>query len=83
MVTINDLAGMAISASGKDIKIKNLAGQEFIDKYGFKCPLGVKGRNSDNKLYRQKVGWEVSKSLMDGINETYSWIEKKVIENKN
>ena len=53
---------MAISASVKDIKIKNLAGQGFIDKYGFKYPLQVKGRNSDNKLYRQKVGWKFLKA---------------------
>ena len=42
MVTINELAQIAINLSGKEIKINNIDGQEFIDKYGFKCPLGVK-----------------------------------------
>ena len=67
MVSINELAEMAISASSKKIRINNLGGQDFIDKYGFKCPLGVKGRNSHNKLFKEKVGWEVSQKLNDGI----------------
>jgi nucleoside-diphosphate-sugar epimerase len=54
MVTINQLASMAIAISEKDLTIKNIEGQEFIEKYGFKCPLGVKGRNSDNKLFMRK-----------------------------
>ena len=78
MVTINELAQMAIDISGKNIKIKNIKGKEFISKYGFKCPVGVRGRNSDNKLYRNKVGWEVSKPLSDGMKETFIWINKKV-----
>lgn len=78
MVTINQLAGMAIAISDKNIEIKNIDGQEFIDKYGFKCPLGVKGRNSDNKLYREKVGWEVSEPLSIGLKKTYQWIKSQV-----
>jgi nucleoside-diphosphate-sugar epimerase len=78
MVTINDLAGMAIDISQKRLTIKNIGGQEFIDKYGFKCPLGVKGRNSDNKLYREKVGWEVSQPLLVGLKKTYYWIKTQV-----
>jgi GDP-D-mannose 3',5'-epimerase len=74
MVTINELAQMAIDISGKKISIHNIAGQEFIDKYGFKCPLGVRGRNSDNNLYREKIGWEVSEPLIEGMRKTYSWI---------
>jgi len=62
----------------KDIEIKNIEGQEFIDKYGFKCPLGVQGRNSDNKLYREKVGWEVSQPLSIGLKKTYNWIKSQV-----
>jgi nucleoside-diphosphate-sugar epimerase len=81
MVTINQLAQMAIEISGKDIKINNLGGQDFIDKYGFSCPTGVRGRNSDNKLYRQKIGWEVSQPLLDGMKTTYAWINQQV-ENK-
>jgi nucleoside-diphosphate-sugar epimerase len=81
MVTINQLAQMAIEISGKYIKINNLGGQDFIDKYGFSCPTGVRGRNSDNKLYRQKIGWEVSQPLLDGMKTTYAWINQQV-ENK-
>jgi nucleoside-diphosphate-sugar epimerase len=80
MVTINELAQMAIDISGKNISINNIGGQDFLDKYGFKCPLGVKGRNSDNKLYKEKVGWEVNQPLLDGLKKTYEWIESKVNE---
>ena len=78
MVSINELAIMAINISGKNLKIKNLQGDEFQKKYGFKCPLGVKGRNSDNKLYREKIGWEVSQHLQVGLTKTYSWIKSQV-----
>ena len=83
MVTINQLAQMAIDISGKSIKINNLDGQDFIDKYGFSCPTGVRGRNSDNKLYRDKIGWEVSMSLKEGMEKTFSWINEQVSKNKN
>jgi len=82
MVTINQLAQMAIDISGKDIKINNIEGQEFLDKYGFSCPIGVRGRNSDNKLYKQKVGWEVSQPLLKGMEKTYNWINEQVEEGK-
>lgn len=78
MVTINELAQMAIGISGKNIRIRNIYGQDFIDKFGFKCPLGVRGRNSDNKLYRQVVGWEVSQPLFEGMKKTYKWIEQQI-----
>lgn len=78
MVTINQLAEMAISISGKNITIKNIQGQEFMDKYGFKCPVGVRGRNSDNTLYREKIGWEVSQPLFTGMEKTYQWINEQV-----
>jgi nucleoside-diphosphate-sugar epimerase len=77
-VTINQLAEMAIKISGKNIKIKNLFGEEFIKKYGHKCPLGVKGRNSDNKLYREKMGWEVSQPLQKGLENTFNWIKTQI-----
>ena len=82
MVNINQLAQMAIDISGKDLWIKNINGQEFEDKYGFKCPLGVRGRNSDNTLYREKIGWEVSQPLIVGMKKTYEWIDKQVNERK-
>ena len=78
MVTINELAQMAINISGNKISIKNIDGQEFIDKYGFKCPLGVKGRNSHNKLFKEKVGWESKATLREGMEKTYAWINSKV-----
>jgi GDP-D-mannose 3',5'-epimerase len=78
MVTINQLASMAIKISKKDLKIKNIEGLEFIEKYGFKCPLGVKGRNSDNRLYKEKIGWEVSQPLSIGLEKTYQWILSQV-----
>ena len=82
MVTINELAQMSIDISEKNIKIKNIEGDEFQSKYGFKCPVGVKGRNSDNKLYKSKVGWVVSEPLIKGMEKTYEWINKQVVLNK-
>jgi nucleoside-diphosphate-sugar epimerase len=82
MVSMNQLAEMVIGISGKDLTIKNIFGDEFIEKYGHKCPLGVKGRNSDNKLYREVVGWEVSQPLKLGIEITYNWIKDLVSKNK-
>jgi GDP-D-mannose 3',5'-epimerase len=78
MVTINKLAQMAINISNKNINIKNIQGGEFFDKYGFNCPVGVRGRNSDNRLYRENIGWEVSQSLFDGMEKTFDWIAKQV-----
>lgn len=78
MVTINELAQIAIDLSGNDIEIRNIDGQEFMDKYGFKCPLGVKGRNSHNKLYREKIGWESTATLREGMAKTFEWINKQV-----
>ena len=82
MVTINQLAQMAIDISEKNIKIKNIQGDEFQLKYGFKCPVGVRGRNSDNKLYETKIGWSVSEPLIEGMKKTYEWINKQVSLNK-
>ena len=78
MVTINQLAQMAIDISGKNITIKNIYGEEFLNKYGFKCPLGVRGRNSDNKLFKEKIGYDVTKPLINGMKKTYEWINQNV-----
>lgn len=67
MISINDLVRMIIEISGKKLKIKNIEG-----------PQGVRGRNSDNKLYKEKIGWEVSQPLKVGIEKTYKWIEEQV-----
>lgn len=82
MVSINQLAEMAIDISGKDISINNIQGEEFTKKYGFTCPVGVAGRNSDNALYREKMGWEVSLPLRSGMEITYSWISEQVKNKK-
>tara|TARA_B100000963_G_scaffold353454_1_gene368150 strand:- start:616 stop:1692 length:1077 start_codon:yes stop_codon:yes gene_type:complete len=78
MVTINELAQMAIDISGNNLKIRNIDGKEFIDKYGFECPLGVKGRNSHNKLFKEKIGWETKATLREGMEKTFNWINSKV-----
>ena len=78
MVPINELAQIAIDCTGKDIKINNIDGQDFIDKYGFPCPLGVRGRNSDNKLYKEKLGWEPTMTLREGMAKTFEWINEQV-----
>ena len=77
MVTINQLAEIAIEHSGKDIAIKNLDGQEFIDKYGFPVPLGVNGRNSDNDLFKKHMNWEPTMTLKEGMAKTYEWINQQ------
>ncbi len=77
MVPINELAQIAIDLSGKDIKIYNIDGQDFIDKYGFPCPIGVNGRNSHNKLFNENLNWESTLNLKDGMEKTYGWIEKQ------
>jgi GDP-D-mannose 3',5'-epimerase len=78
MVSINQLAKMAIDISGKKLEIKNISGTEFLDKYGFNCPVGVRGRNSDNRLYKGKIGWSVSMPLYEGMKKTFDWIECQV-----
>ena len=83
MVSINDFAQMAIDISKKDVKIFNIDGEEFEKKYGYSCPIGVNGRNSNNDLYRKEIGWEVSQPLIVGMQKTYSWIEQQVKELSN
>jgi GDP-D-mannose 3',5'-epimerase len=72
MVTINDLAGMVIGISGRDVAIENIPG-----------PLGVRGRNSDNRLIRKMLGWEPSYPLRDGIKITYDWISTQIDRKHN
>jgi len=78
MVTINQLAEMAIKAADKRAYVKNIDGEEFKNKYGFKCPVGVRGRNSDNSLYFEKMGVIFDRPLQEGINETFKWINKQL-----
>ena len=78
MISINNFAQMAIEISGKDIRINNLTGKEFEDKYGHPVPLGVKGRNSDNKLFKKEIGWAPSQDLVVGMTKTYKWISSQI-----
>jgi len=70
MVSINQLAEMAMNIAGKKQSIKHIPG-----------PLGVRGRNSDNRLIKEKLGWEPSEPLYDGLIKTYQWISKQVENN--
>lgn len=78
MVSINQLAQIAINLSGKNISIQNLEGEAFEAKYGFPVPEGVRGRNSDNKLFREKIGWEPDYALAKGMKKTFKWIDEQV-----
>ena len=80
MVTINQLAEIALKIANKNKRsyIKNSSGNEFQTKYGFKCPVGVRGRNSDNKLYKEKMEWEPTQPLYEGMEKTFEWINKQV-----
>ena len=82
MISINDFAQMAIDISGKNINIHNLYGHKFEKKYGYPTPLGVKGRNSDNKLFRKNIGWETKQTLQEGMKKTYQWIKSQCEEIK-
>ena len=66
IVTINQLAEMVMEIAGKKLNIKHTDG-----------PLGVRGRNSDNKLIKQRLGWAPSQKLKIGLAETYNWIQKQ------
>ena len=78
MVSINQLAQMAIDLSNKNIRFENIYGEKFEKKYGFKCPTGVRGRNSDNKLIKEKLNWQPSKPLHMGLEKTFDWINSQV-----
>jgi GDP-D-mannose 3', 5'-epimerase len=67
MVTINQLAAIAMEIAGKKLAIRHIPG-----------PLGVRGRNSDNRLIREKLGWSPTQPLRDGMATTYAWISKQV-----
>jgi GDP-D-mannose 3',5'-epimerase len=83
MISMNDFAQMVIGISGKNLSIYNIDGEEFEAKYGHRCPIGVNGRNSDNTLYREKIGWEVSEPLITGMEKTYAWISEQAEKNSN
>jgi GDP-D-mannose 3',5'-epimerase len=72
MVTINRLAEMAMEISGKQLRIRHIDGA-----------LGVRGRNSDNRLIRQKLGWAPSAPLHQGLEATYCWVAAQVAATRN
>jgi GDP-D-mannose 3',5'-epimerase len=78
MVSINKLAEISIKISKKHLTIKNLDGIDFYNKYGFKVPLGVNGRNSHNKLFIEKIGLNYDNNLIQGLEKTYPWINAQV-----
>ena len=68
MVTINQLVQITAKVSGTVVnKVHKLD-----------APLGVRGRNSNNDLIREKLGWDYSQSLEEGIAKTYKWIKSKI-----
>ena len=67
MVSINQLAEMAMDIAGKKQSIKHIPG-----------PLGVRGRNSDNQLIYEKLGWKPIAPLREGLIKTYTWISEQV-----
>jgi GDP-D-mannose 3',5'-epimerase len=71
MVTINHLAQMIMDIAGKKMTLKHVPG-----------PLGVRGRNSDNLLIEEKLGWKPAAPLKDGLIKTYRWIEKMAAADK-
>jgi nucleoside-diphosphate-sugar epimerase len=54
--------------------VENIAGIKLKRTYNLKAPKGVNGRNSDNTLIRQYLGWEPNVRLRDGMEKTYCWI---------
>lgn len=67
MISIDSLAALALQFAGKDIPLRHVEG-----------PIGVNGRNSDNTLIRQVLGWEPSIPIRRGLIETMKWIESRL-----
>jgi nucleoside-diphosphate-sugar epimerase len=72
MVTINQLASMVMEIAGKRLTIKHIPG-----------PLGVRGRNSDNRLIFEKLAWKTSRSLREGLEKTYRWISSQIYSSQS
>ena len=67
MVSINQLVDIAAKVSGKDVEKNHIDG-----------PLGVRGRNSNNDIIREKLGWDYEQTLEEGIRKTYGWISYEI-----
>ena len=72
MVTINELVDITSKVAGKAIS----------RRHKLDAPLGVRGRNSNNDLVREKLGWDYEQSLEEGIRKTYAWIDEQVQSRK-
>jgi GDP-D-mannose 3', 5'-epimerase len=72
MVSINELTSMACGIAKKKL--------EFV--HDLTKPQGVRGRNSDNTLIRQKLNWEPKYSLLEGMRKTFEWIESQMLPDK-
>ena len=72
MVTINEL--LKITAK--------VAGAAVSKRHKLDAPLGVRGRNSNNDLVREKLGWDYEQTLEEGIRKTYEWIKEQVDSRK-
>ena len=71
MVTINELVEIVRSFAQKKFMVTHIDG-----------PTGVRGRNSDNRLIQEKLGWAPSAALSDGIQKTYNWIQDQVARSR-
>ena len=71
MIDMNDFAKLALSFEGKELPIKHIPG-----------PEGVRGRNSDNTLIKEKLGWAPSIPIAEGLKKTYFWIKAQVEKDK-
>ena len=71
MVSINELVDIAAKAAGKEVEKNHIDG-----------PLGVRGRNSNNDLIREKLDWDYTMTLEEGIKKTYDWINEEQLGNK-
>ena len=72
MVTIIDLVKITAKVAGKAVS----------RRHKLDAPLGVRGRNSNNDLVREKLGWDYEQTLEEGIRKTYAWIEQQVEASK-
>ena len=68
LVTINQLVDM----------VEDIAGVKLERRYNLSAPKGVNGRNSDNTMILDRLGWEPSTKLRDGMEKTYRWIEGEI-----
>jgi nucleoside-diphosphate-sugar epimerase len=70
-----------VSIDGLVDLVSEIAGKKLIKRHNTAAPQGVRGRNSDNSLLRQVLGWEPSISLHDGLSRTYPWIRQELEKN--